>query len=152
MFTTLPAEPQHSPFIPALMSTPTPDSAAILILEDDSVLRVILGAALRDLGYMVVEAGTLEAADASLRRDDVRLFLCDMAIHGKEATSLLAAHRENFQQMGTYVVMVTGHTQYYRHYEVLGADFFIQKPVDMPTLIQLTQRVMATNREFKPLA
>ena len=67
-------------------------SETILIVEDDLMVRAITGAALRQRGYHVVEAGT--AADALVRWDEIKgkvdLLVTDLIIPGGVSGNILA--------------------------------------------------------------
>lgn len=48
--------------VPASEADTTPDKARILVVEDEPVIRLYIAEALRDLGALVIEAGTADEA------------------------------------------------------------------------------------------
>jgi len=72
----------------------TPNISTILLVEDDVFISTVTSALLEDIGYIVVEANSGEAALASLK-DGLRpdLIVTDYAMPGMTGTQLAVAVR-----------------------------------------------------------
>ena len=62
-------------------------------------------------------------------------------------TDLLSEYAESFAANRTQVVMVSAEAQYRDMCEEMGADFFLEKPVAVGTLVALVDR-LTTRRSF----
>lgn len=114
----------------------------ILILEDDTGLRNIYSRALKHGGYEVYPAATLEKANALLDQRNYAVFICDIQLGSEDSMALLDERRAEFQEAGTQIIMVSGHSQYQFLREDFEAEFFMHKPVSLSTLITLINRLM----------
>jgi CheY-like chemotaxis protein len=116
---------------------------SILVMEDNAHLRRLFGKALRASGYQVHTAGTLQEAREALARVRFDVLLCDIHMGEDRGTDLLREHAEAFATFGTQVVMVSGEAHYRDMCEEMGADFFLEKPVAVGTLVALVDRLTA---------
>ncbi|HKJ26381.1 MAG TPA: response regulator [Anaerolineales bacterium] len=114
----------------------------ILILEDDLGLRRIYTKALKKSHYDVDEAPSLQAARKLLNRFDYEIFICDIHVGRERGTDLLEEFKEKFDQVGTQVVMCSAYGQYRYLTEEMGADYFLEKPISLGTLLTLITRLM----------
>jgi CheY-like chemotaxis protein len=65
-------------------AAPPTRSSAILVAEDEVVVRMMLAEALRDAGYTVIEAADAEEAIRALRASaDVKLLITDVRMPGR---------------------------------------------------------------------
>jgi len=115
----------------------------ILIMEDNADLRRLYGKALRQEGYEVHLAGTIQEADALLESSRFDVLLCDIHMGDDRSTDLLREHTTMFATSGTQVIMVSGQVQYRGMCEEIGADFFLEKPVALGTLVAMVNRLTA---------
>lgn len=120
-------------------------SRRILILEDDLGLRRIYTKALRKAHYEVDEAPHLQAARELLNRFDYEIFVCDIHVGRERGTDLLEEYKDKFNQVGTQVVMCSAYGQYRYLTEEMGADYFLEKPISLGTLLTLVSRLMNAN-------
>ena len=74
------------------------------------------------------------------------LLLCDIHMGKARGTDLLNEYAETLFTSGAQVVMVSGQAQYRDMCEEMGADFFLEKPVAMSTLVALADRLTARHR------
>jgi signal transduction histidine kinase/CheY-like chemotaxis protein len=140
------------PRVPDTKATPAgqPSSAqtplAALLVEDDATNRVIVAAALEQLGAQVDMA---ESGDVALQRRGQRsydLVLLDRHMPGTDGLDTLRRWRALEQQDGsgrTPIVALTGEADPTSRAEFIqaGADDVITKPVAMDRLRQLLDRV-----------
>jgi DNA-binding response OmpR family regulator len=76
----------------------TTETAVLLVVEDEALVRVVAADYLRHAGYCVMEAGTADEAVGVLRRHpDIRLVLTDVrmpgALNGFDLAEWVAHHR-----------------------------------------------------------
>lgn len=115
----------------------------ILIMEDDTDLRRLFGKALRAAGYEVHPAGTIDEAHDLLNCTRFDILLCDIHMGRNRSTDLLTEHAAALATSGAQVIMVSGQAQYRAMCEEMGADFFLEKPVAINTLVGLVNRLSA---------
>lgn len=114
----------------------------ILIMEDDLGLRRIYTKALKKSHYQVDEAPTLQAARELLANNKYDIFICDIHMGRQRGTDLLSEFRENLDESNTQVVMCSAYGQYRYLTEEMGADYFLEKPISLGTLLTLINRLM----------
>ena len=119
----------------------------ILIMEDDIGLRRIYGKALRKSHYQVDEAPTVQVARELLTKNEYEIFICDIHMGRERGTDVLEEFSEKLEQVGTQVVMCSAYHQYRFLTEEMGADFFLEKPISLGSLLTLITRLM----EHKPI-
>jgi DNA-binding response OmpR family regulator len=114
------------------MEPPTPTA---LVVEDDGALRLLVRVNLELEGFAVVEAGTLDEAEAVLRDTRPDVVLLDVHLEGRETLDLLARLRAE----GVPVALVTGSVDAdeYRG----AADEVLSKPFAPETLVAIARRL-----------
>jgi len=115
-------------------------TATLLIVEDEEPARSFMASLLRDVGYEVREAATLESAHRALDRGEADIIVLDVELPDGYGPHLLQRlHRE---QPAMPVIMVTGFGDIEMAVEAMkrGALDFIQKPVDMARLRQAVDK------------
>ena len=60
----------------------------------------------------------------------------------QRGTDLLSEFRENLKEANTQVVMCSAYGQYRYLTEEMGADYFLEKPISLGTLLTLVNRLM----------
>jgi len=142
------ARGNHSSGTPA-SATPTvrqngsTDTWRILIMEDEADLRRLYSKALHNAGYEIYPAATIEEARALLKKHRFHVFLCDIHMGNELGTVLLREQAATLAQNGTLVIMVSGEAQYRPLCEEMGADFYLEKPVSISSLVTLVGRLTA---------
>lgn len=114
----------------------------ILIMEDDIGLRRIYGKALRKSHYQVDEAPTVQVARELLQKNKYEIFICDIHMGRERGTDVLEEFSAKLKENGTQVVMCSAYHQYRLLTEEMGADFFLEKPISLGTLLTLISRLM----------
>jgi CheY-like chemotaxis protein len=98
----------------------------VLVMDDDSAVREVTAAMLRELGYAVIEAGSGGAALDVLRTDqEVDVLLADYAMPGMNGAD--AARQAVELRPGLAVLFITGYADLKALRDV-GEDRIIQKP------------------------
>ncbi|MBN1179427.1 MAG: response regulator [Anaerolineae bacterium] len=126
--------------------TPLPGSStppSVLVMEDDDQLRRLYCKTLEKSGYQVYDAATVEDARQILDQVPVAIFFCDINMGGQRGTDLLRDYANELFTSGAHVVMISGESRYREICEEMGADFFLEKPVAMSTLLALADRLTA---------
>jgi DNA-binding response OmpR family regulator len=136
------SEREAEPETAAAMATAS-DYRRVLVIEDDAHLSRLYAKALRSAGYEVYPAETIQEARNLL--DDTRfdVLLCDIRVGQDNGTDLLREYSGTLATSGTQVIMVSGQAQYRAMCEEMGADFFLEKPVAIGTLVALVSRLAA---------
>jgi DNA-binding response OmpR family regulator len=114
----------------------------ILIMEDDLGLRRIYTKALKKSHYKVDEAPSLHAARELLNKNQYDIFICDIHMGRERGTDLLSEFSEKLNEANTQVVMCSAYGQYRYLTEEMGADYFLEKPISLGTLLTLINRLM----------
>ena len=110
------------------------NTAVILIVDDDELVRMTISVLVGSLGYHCLVAGDGIEALAVLQSTPVDLVLSDIVMPGMDGLELLAQIRENYKD--TDVIISTGFHEKASYAEVIkgGAIDFIKKPIDYKLL------------------
>jgi two-component system response regulator PilR (NtrC family) len=111
----------------------------ILVMEDDPNLSELYAEALGLEGYHVDSARTIAQARSLLAANKYRVFLCDMQIGRDRSTDLLREILDTADKM--QVIMLSGLGQYQAEAMAMGVDFFLAKPIEIPDLVALIDRL-----------
>ena len=113
----------------------------IMIMEDDAHLRNVFTRALRAADYEVHQAATVQEAQVLLSEFQFAVLICDIHVGDSRGTDLLREHGNMLLNSGGQIIMVSGYPRYRAVCEEMGADFFLEKPVSVKTLVRLVQRL-----------
>ena len=110
------------------------DSAVILIVDDNEMVRMTLSVLVGSLGFHCLLAGDGVEAIAVLQSTEVDLVLSDIVMPGMDGLQLLDHIKANYQ--GTDVIISTGYHEKASYSDVIkaGAIDFIKKPIDQAEL------------------
>ncbi|MDW8326755.1 MAG: sigma-54 dependent transcriptional regulator [Anaerolineales bacterium] len=129
-------------------------NATVLVVDDDETALSFLGPLLRDNGYEVREATTLAAAHEHVSRGEADIIVLDVQLPDGYGPNLLERiQRENLR---IPTILLTGYGDIETAVEAmkLGAQDFIQKPVEIKRLRQALDRAaeaVAMRRELEHL-
>jgi two-component system NtrC family sensor kinase len=147
----LPAEMPPGAGVPGSafgQSAPTArlDSAAILIVEDETALASAMVEAFTDAGYLVDRAGDGEEALACLEDGRYDLIISDLKMPRMDGIQLFTALRDLHPEMLSRIVFVTG--------DVIGSDAerflgesrcrWLAKPFRLNELLRIARETLAT--------
>ena len=120
-------------------------SAKILIVEDDSTIRTLLGMALQGAGYAdVTMAGRGDDGLEAVRRDRPDLVLLDVMLPGLDGFAVARRIRATAELAATRIIMLTARTEpedICRGLEA-GADDYVTKPFDRQVLLARIKAVL----------
>ncbi len=111
----------------------------VLIVDDSKSMRMILGKALREIGYEITEAGDGQQALERLNRgEQVELMLVDWNMPVMNGYELICAVRANALLGDIRIMMVTTETSMANVTMALnaGANEYLMKPFTKEVLIE----------------
>lgn len=115
-----------------------------LVVDDSRAIRSIIGKALRELGFEVIEAGHgREALDQLAQSGKVELILVDWNMPEMNGFDFLVAARQKPEWKDTVIVMVTTETEMAQMQRALdaGANEYVMKPFTREVLREKLQLV-----------
>src|SRR5690349_11963266 len=92
-----------------LMSIEAPATPTILLVDDESAVRAVVGVALRGAGYRVIEAASSDEAWRQFRkhRRDIGGVVCDILMPGTHGPALAQGLIDERPDLG--VLLMSGH-------------------------------------------
>lgn len=127
------------------------DKQRILVVEDVSVVQVMLAGCLRTAGYWIATASSAGEARSMLDKGDFDLVMLDIELPDGDGLSLL---REIKARSTQPVILVSGRDRPEQRAQGLdlGADDYVPKPVYPPELLARVKNVLARNPAAIPIA
>lgn len=103
---------------------------AILVVDDDEVLRSLYAEALSDAGYIVFKAASGEEALEKAEKIPFHLIVTDLNMPGISGLDLLKKVKEKRPE--TYVILLTSHADVQLAYDAvkMGLYWYLVKPLD----------------------
>ncbi|WP_337268310.1 response regulator [Oryzifoliimicrobium ureilyticus] len=119
--------------------------AAVLVVDDEALIRMALADALSEAGYAVIEASTvLEAVAALALHENIRTVITDVdmpgPLHGLDLARLVASTMPL-----TQIVVASGHNVHAKDLP-LGASF-LPKPYNIDALVRDLPRLREKEAE-----
>jgi two-component system response regulator AtoC len=121
--------------------------AALLLVEDERLLRWALRKRLEGAGYVVDEASTLNEAEMHLLRRRPDVVLLDVNLPDGSGIDFLSTQHEKLSESSVFVMTAEGNIEDAVRAMKLGATDFLSKPVDQEELLRLIQRATAMRRQ-----
>ena len=108
----------------------------ILVIDDDGVTRLVLGAALRDAGYEVEEVGDGAEGVAAFRARPADLVITDLVMPQHGGLETVREIRQSDPKVRILVVsgVIGSSAEHLRTAVRLGADRVLPKPVNLKEL------------------
>jgi CheY-like chemotaxis protein len=120
----------------------TQNKRSILVAEDETSLRAIVAAYLRECGHEVCEAADAQEAAAISSSREFDLLLTDILMPGASGPALAAALAEAHPQMK--VIFMSGYADHASLQEALRPNMlFLQKPFRLTDLMARIQQALA---------
>lgn len=129
----------------------------ILIADDDTTSRLVLGATLRKLGHQVTTVADGRQAWEAWQQDEYALFISDWMMPELDGLALCRLIRAEPRQHYTYIILLTalgGKGRYLEGMEA-GADDFITKPFDEEQLaarLHVAARILQLHEKLRAQA
>jgi two-component system chemotaxis response regulator CheY len=117
----------------------------ILIVDDSSSLRAVVGIALTRAGYDVIEAGDgIEALKQMDRAAKVHLVVCDVNMPRMDGITFVRELKQQARHKFTPVVMLTteGQQEKMQQGKQAGAKAWILKPFNPPQLLDAVSKLV----------
>ena len=115
----------------------------VLIAEDNTDLRIIFAKVFERSGFQVEVANDGQVAVASLMQSMPDVLVLDINMPNVSGIDVLTYVRRTQGERHVSVIVVTGNSQVEQNPEIELADLFMLKPVDVPSLVTLAQRLMS---------
>jgi two-component system, cell cycle sensor histidine kinase and response regulator CckA len=117
----------------------------VLLVEDESSLRVAVARILRSKGLRVVEAanGTEALASIHEHKDEIALVLLDVTLPGAPSRDLLTEARRVREDVKIIVVSAYGQNTVDASFPGMRIDAFLRKPYTLAELMSLMARVLS---------
>ena len=119
--------------------------AKVLVVDDSQAVREMIGQALREAGYQVVEAEDGVAGLAKLNGEiDISMVLCDVNMPHMDGLEMLSAVKQAARHATLPVFMLTteGKVDVIKQAKTLGARGWIIKPFKRDQLVALVRKVL----------
>ena len=125
----------------ALFPQSAPRSVAVLVVEDEIMVRLMVADDLRDAGFVVIEAANADEALTVLRSSaPVDLVLTDIRMPGSlDGLALASAVRETWPDLK--IIVASGDFPAQPRPEIVDATF--GKPYDIPRLIRRIKELLS---------
>jgi DNA-binding response OmpR family regulator len=131
----------------------------ILLADDDASIRQALGEVLMSEQYEVVLAATAAEAAAKFVVEQPDLVLLDLSLPDRDGWEVFDAFGDGHSWVPVIVITAKSHQQ--QRAAGLGVDALMEKPLDIPLLLDLVRIYLAENKtervrrltrpDFKPL-
>jgi len=111
----------------------------VLVIDDDGVTRLVLGAALRDAGYEVEEVGDGAEGLAAFRARPADLVISDLVMPQHGGLETVREIRQSDPKVRILVVsgVIGSSAEHLRAAVRFGADRVLPKPVNLPELLTM---------------
>jgi len=121
-------------------------SGSLLLVEDEESVRFSVRRFFGSKGYTVIEAATCEAGQQAYRRARPDAVVLDYRLPDGSGGDLL--QRFKAEDPSVPVVVLTGHGTIDLAVQAVkdGADQFLTKPVELPALLVVIERLIETSR------
>ena len=115
---------------------------AILIVEDEVLIRMQLASIVEEAGFTVFEAGTADEAIQIMEvNESINVLMTDISMPGS-MDGLKLSHFVKKRWPPIKIVVASGHLKVGRH-DLPDQDIFLEKPYNTPRLRQLLDEIVA---------
>lgn len=119
----------------------------VLIADDDVAVRTLLGRFLESEGFNVVFASNGRQAISEFLIMPYDLLLLDLMMPGADGWEVFNALSKLHPMMPIIIMTALPHQQ--EHAERAGVDALLEKPLDLPFLLQTIQQVLARDKPVR---
>lgn len=119
--------------------------STVLVVDDDSEVRLVLREYIEMAGHRVLEATDASSARRALAQEPVNLVFLDVLMPGESGAALCHSIKDDPESQGIKVVLLTGYDGESAWREGLrsGADIFAVKPITRERIHVLLQELLA---------
>ena len=117
------------------MSDPRVSAPAVLVVEDDTSLRVALAELLDEAGFKVSSASNGYSGLRLAALEHPRVVLLDLGLPELTGVEVLRELRGAPETRDTAVIVITGNASRIAEARMAGADLVVEKPFDLDELL-----------------
>jgi two-component system chemotaxis response regulator CheY len=120
-------------------------AAKVLVVDDSQAVREMIGEALREAGYLVVEAEDgVQGLTKLGKESDISIVLCDVNMPHMDGLEMLSAVKSAGRNAALPVFMLTteGKVDVIKQAKHLGARGWIIKPFKRDQLVALVRKIV----------
>lgn len=115
----------------------------VLVVDDEPSILVTLGLVLKSEGFEVQTASSGKAAKAAIAKNNFDLVLTDLSLETPtEGYNVVRAARE--LPLKPAILVISGFPDLLGRWEAEGADAGLQKPTEVPELLETINRIIAS--------
>ncbi len=116
---------------------------AVLIVDDDAMVRKLLRATFEDSGYEVLEAVDGRDALAQVGRHPIKLVITDLVMPEKDGMETIKALRQSHPDVKILAISgAFGGNGYLKVASHLGADGVVPKPFDREQVLEAVEQLL----------
>jgi CheY-like chemotaxis protein len=119
----------------------------ILVIDDESAVRLFIRDCLEQSGYFVLEADNGNTGIAAFRQNPVDLVIVDLFMPGKEGIETIIELRKGYPELK--ILAISGGIPKYGpdnllySAQLLGADCCLSKPFTVQQLLDVIEKLLA---------
>jgi CheY-like chemotaxis protein len=121
----------------------------VLIIDDEAYLNRLHELALNEVGFETVSAKSVTEAMGLLQTLTPDVILLDMSLPDGTGIALYDDLRATPRFRHTQVIAMSGGSHFQQAALARGIEYFLQKPIDTPMLLDLVRRVVTVKSERK---
>lgn len=128
-----------------------PTIAAVLLVEDDLLLRDAFTMLLEDAGYTVTTAGSVAEALTAIERANPHVVLLDLGLPDRPGLDVVREMRANAVTRDVPVIALTGHVGPEERRACLeaGCTNYLAKPVEPKELLRQVRELARTEADVR---
>jgi DNA-binding response OmpR family regulator len=114
----------------------------ILVIDDNQDILLMLKAMLTIKGYLVSVKDNIKGLESSIKELNPDVILMDMLLSGADGRDVCKELRKNAAFAHISIVMISAHSHVQEECLEAGADYFMEKPFDMNSLIKIIEEAL----------
>ncbi len=116
------------------------DSIKILVVDDEKMIRELLGDTLEAIGYNTITAEDYQRALGILKSENIDVIITDVILKDKSGIDLIKTIKEEYPQMP--VLAISGKGVPEKNVLEAGADGFLVKPFRIGKVEELIEKTL----------
>ena len=128
---------------PTSLAIMTPAKTSIVIVEDSDDLRELIGFMFERDGFRVVTCSDADSGFEAVRRERPDVVLTDLMLGASSGLELITRLRSDLASTVPPIVACSGFTSFEGEALLRGAEDFVLKPFELPTLRRAVARALA---------
>lgn len=119
------------------------DTAMVLVVDDDPVLRMLIGDVLESAGYEPIEAQNGREASRICREQNVSLMIMDLVMPEREGIETIQEIRRDYPLLPIIAISGAFDGTMLKAAQYLGANATIRKPFGVQVLLDRIRQLLA---------